>query len=104
MFNDNKRTSRTWSSKRNKRFKPGTPQLLPNLRKIYEKGLKELLEKNNGTRLAFTTDAQRAMHESNVFIMAVGTPSAEDCRKVSSNKMAPEMCSPRSGALSNMWR
>ena len=44
MFNDNKRTSRTWSSKSNKRPKQGAPQLLPNLRKIYKKkDLKELV-------------------------------------------------------------
>ncbi len=45
---------------------------------IYEKGLKEILERNSGAKLVFTTDAQHAMHESDIFVMAVGTPSAED--------------------------
>jgi UDPglucose 6-dehydrogenase len=46
---------------------------------IYERGLKELLERNiQEGRLKFTTDLASAVHASLVIIIAVGTPEDED--------------------------
>lgn len=46
---------------------------------IYEPGLTELVQSNlAGGRLHFTTDLSRALHESEVCFIAVGTPPAED--------------------------
>ncbi len=41
---------------------------------IYEKGLKELLAKNVGTALKATTDLEQAVRETDISIVAVGTP------------------------------
>jgi UDPglucose 6-dehydrogenase len=43
---------------------------------IYEPGLEELLARNAGERLRATTDVTRAVAESDVTLLAVGTPSA----------------------------
>jgi UDPglucose 6-dehydrogenase len=43
---------------------------------IYEPGLEELLARNAGERLRATTDVTRAVAESEVTLLAVGTPSA----------------------------
>mgnify|MGYP000892641064 FL=1 len=46
---------------------------------IYESGLKELVDKNfREGRLAFTTDIDRAIEESEVVFIGVGTPSKND--------------------------
>jgi len=46
---------------------------------IYEPGLTELLKKNLGEqRLHFTTDAAKAISESQIIFIAVGTPQADD--------------------------
>ncbi len=46
---------------------------------IYEEGLKELVQKhsNNGN-LSFTTDIQKALDQSDIIIIAVGTPVGND--------------------------
>lgn len=41
---------------------------------IYEKGLDDLLKKNIGARLHATTDLHRAVHETSLSLIAVGTP------------------------------
>lgn len=41
---------------------------------IYEKGLEALLQKNAGTRLSATTDLRQAVLESDLSLIAVGTP------------------------------
>ena len=41
---------------------------------IYEKGLDDLLKKNIGVRLHATTDLHRAVHETSLSLIAVGTP------------------------------
>jgi UDPglucose 6-dehydrogenase/GDP-mannose 6-dehydrogenase len=41
---------------------------------IYEKGLEDLLKKNSGTRLFATTDLRAAVLESDLSLIAVGTP------------------------------
>lgn len=41
---------------------------------IYEKGLDDLLKKNIGTRLTAATDLKQAVHESELSLIAVGTP------------------------------
>ncbi|MDT8388493.1 MAG: UDP-glucose/GDP-mannose dehydrogenase family protein [Thiogranum sp.] len=41
---------------------------------IYEEGLDELLQRNTGTRLRATSDLRRAVLDSQVSIIAVGTP------------------------------
>jgi UDPglucose 6-dehydrogenase/GDP-mannose 6-dehydrogenase len=41
---------------------------------IYERGLEELLQKNIGVRLQATTDLHRAVQESDLSLIAVGTP------------------------------
>lgn len=46
---------------------------------IYEPGLKELLQKNlKANRIFFTLDYQRAISESNIVFIAVGTPPKEN--------------------------
>lgn len=46
---------------------------------IYEKGLEELLLRNlQEKRLEFTTNAKKAVEESDIIFVAVGTPSSED--------------------------
>lgn len=46
---------------------------------IYEPGLKEVLERNReGERIHFTTDAKKAIQDSEVIFIAVGTPENED--------------------------
>ncbi len=45
---------------------------------IYEPGLDELLERNVGEqRLSFTTDIERAVRESSIIFIAVGTPQGK---------------------------
>jgi UDPglucose 6-dehydrogenase/GDP-mannose 6-dehydrogenase len=41
---------------------------------IFENGLEELLKKNVGERLSATTDLERAVHETELSLIAVGTP------------------------------
>ncbi len=41
---------------------------------IYEEGLEALLRRNVGTRLRATTDIRRAVHDSEITFIAVGTP------------------------------
>jgi len=41
---------------------------------IYEEGLQDLLRRNVGTRLRATTDIRRAVHDSEITFIAVGTP------------------------------
>jgi len=41
---------------------------------IYEEGLEDLLRRNVGTRLRATTDIRRAVHDSEITFIAVGTP------------------------------
>ena len=41
---------------------------------IYERGLDDLLKKNLGLRIQATTDLHRAVHESELSLIAVGTP------------------------------
>src|SRR3989344_6899287 len=46
---------------------------------IYEPGLKELLQKNlDANRIFFTLDYDRAIPESEIVFIAVGTPSEKD--------------------------
>lgn len=46
---------------------------------IYEKGLEELLSRNlKENRIFFTTDAKKAVCNSDIIFVAVGTPSADD--------------------------
>ena len=46
---------------------------------IFEYGLKEMVERNvDGARISFTTDIQKAVEESLVIFIAVGTPPDED--------------------------
>ncbi len=46
---------------------------------IYEPGLDELLERNIGKqRLSFTTDIERAVKESSIIFIAVGTPQGKN--------------------------
>ena len=46
---------------------------------IYEPGLKELLEKNlKGQRIFFTLDYEKAIEESDVVFITVGTPPKKD--------------------------
>ena len=46
---------------------------------IFEYGLKEMVERNvEGTRISFTTNIQKAVKESLVIFIAVGTPPDED--------------------------
>ncbi|OWZ83238.1 UDP-glucose dehydrogenase family protein [Natranaerobius trueperi] len=46
---------------------------------IYEPGMEELIEKNtNANRLSFTTDLKKAVKDTEIIFMAVGTPSNED--------------------------
>jgi len=46
---------------------------------IYEHGLDELLERNlKEKRIKFTTNPKKAVEESHIIFIAVGTPSAED--------------------------
>jgi UDPglucose 6-dehydrogenase len=44
---------------------------------IYEPGLDELIGRNSGRRLRATTDLRRAVEESELTLIAVGTPSTE---------------------------
>src|SRR6266705_501916 len=44
---------------------------------IYEQFLPELLARNSGQRLTFTTDLRQAVRDSSVLFIAVGTPAAE---------------------------
>src|SRR5260221_12232404 len=41
---------------------------------IYEEGLQDLLRRNVGTRLRATIDIRRAVHDSEITFIAVGTP------------------------------
>src|SRR5689334_9619580 len=41
---------------------------------IFENGLEKLLKKNVGERLSATTDLERAVHETELSLIAVGTP------------------------------
>ena len=41
---------------------------------IHEKGLGDLLKKNVGSRLTATADLERAVHETELSLIAVGTP------------------------------
>src|SRR2546423_862606 len=41
---------------------------------IHERGLEELLRKNIGERLSATTDLQKAVLETEITLLAVGTP------------------------------
>ncbi len=46
---------------------------------IYEPGLKELVKKNfEDKRLFFTTDSKKAIEESKIIFIAVGTPQSDD--------------------------
>ncbi|MPY87184.1 MAG: nucleotide sugar dehydrogenase [Luteitalea sp.] len=46
---------------------------------IYEPGLKELVDRNNEEkRLSFTTELPRAVRQSSIVFVAVGTPQGED--------------------------
>ena len=44
---------------------------------IHERGLPELLARNVGTRLQATTDLVKAVRDSEVTFIAVGTPAAD---------------------------
>ena len=45
---------------------------------IYEPGLKSLVEKNiKKNRIAFSTHVERAIYESEIIFIAVGTPSGD---------------------------
>lgn len=44
---------------------------------IYEPGLQELIQKNYNKTLFFTTNASKAIEESDILFIAVGTPMAE---------------------------
>lgn len=46
---------------------------------IYEPGLEQLLQKNlNAKRLTFTTDREKALHQAEYVVIAVGTPSNDE--------------------------
>jgi UDPglucose 6-dehydrogenase/GDP-mannose 6-dehydrogenase len=45
---------------------------------IYERGLAALLQKNVGVRLTATTDLARAVHDTELSLIAVGTPFADN--------------------------
>jgi len=48
---------------------------------IYEQNLEELIKKNIlAGRLSFTTDTEKAIRESEVIFIAVGTPPTGNCR------------------------
>jgi len=49
-------------------------QIKKSISPIYEKGLDELLSLNIGGRLSASTDLYKAVHESDISILAVGTP------------------------------
>ena len=50
---------------------------------IYEPGLDELIKKNfNSGRLIFTTDTNKAINDSNIIFICVGTPSIKNSQKV----------------------
>ncbi|BBO77672.1 UDP-glucose/GDP-mannose dehydrogenase family protein [Desulfosarcina widdelii] len=58
---------------------------------IYEQGLDELLQKNLGTRLTATTDLERAVHETELSMIAVGTPFDGRAIDLSFVRQAAEM-------------
>ena len=50
---------------------------------IYEPGLDELIKKNfNARRLIFTTDLKKAINESDIIFICVGTPNKKGTLKV----------------------
>jgi len=50
---------------------------------IYEPGLDELIKKNfNAKRLIFTTDLKKAINESDIIFICVGTPNKKGTLKV----------------------
>ena len=44
---------------------------------IYEPGLQELVEKNRGTNLFFTTDITNTLKEADIIFISVGTPTKQ---------------------------